>query len=238
MKLQTIFDQLVHGELAHLFIGGSETDNIIIPENYPKVVTYINMALLELYKRFPIHVAQVDVQQYESIGTYVMAYDYAISNATSTQPTKYIQDSLTNPFKDSAFLKIENIFDENGCELILNNSVEAKSYFTPHYNQIQVPNPSDDVMFSVMYRASHASLAASSDIDPEVVEVSLPFSLLLPLCSFVGARAFAGTSTLNGVDDSQRMMQQYELACARITEYDLLNYDITPNYKAVNNGWA
>ena len=84
MKLQTIFDQLIHGELSQLFIGGAETSDVIVPDNYPKVISYINMGLLELYKRFPLRLKELVIQQNEGIGTYILDSNYAVANNESS----------------------------------------------------------------------------------------------------------------------------------------------------------
>ena len=54
MKLSTIFSHLTFGELKQFGIGGYEDYKEIQPENYEEVVNHINLALLNLYTRFPI----------------------------------------------------------------------------------------------------------------------------------------------------------------------------------------
>ena len=51
MLLSDIFEQLTMGEVSQLSLGGTNEGGVL-PQDYPKIVPHINLALTEIYKRF------------------------------------------------------------------------------------------------------------------------------------------------------------------------------------------
>ena len=124
MLLSEIFDQLTYGELSQTILGG-KAGGVIAQESYPAVISHINLGLTELYKRFPIKVREIEIQQYASI-----------------------------PFKDDV-LKVTDIYDKDGLALSFNDVNDITSIITRDYNSFSVPNPLDTVALTVEYRADH-----------------------------------------------------------------------------------
>jgi hypothetical protein len=233
MLLSEIFDQLTHGELSQLSIGGAAVGHIQ-QKDYPVVISHVNMALTELYKRFPIKVREVQIQEYASIGTYYLDSDYSI--ITGTAATKYLIDSETVPFEDDV-LKITRVYDEAGVELPVNDANDVTSIITRSYKSFEIANPLDTATITVEYRADHVMIDAG-ELDADAVEVELPRSLLEALLNYVAFRAFsAQPATLDGGDRAGVFMQKFEASVQRITNLDLVNAEEKPNQKLSDNGW-
>ena len=120
MYLNELFDQLTYGELSQLEYGGVDNEGIT-QEDHKRILPHINLALTELHKRFLIREEEVTIRCYDHIETYVLDSKYAATNTESTEPYKYIHDTVFEPFVDNV-LRIEKVFNEDGQELFLNET--------------------------------------------------------------------------------------------------------------------
>ena len=94
MKVSDVFSELVYGELsAHaIAMMGSISDT-----DTPRVISYINSGLLDLYTRYPLLMKELRLQQYSYITSYKLSVEHARTNSTSDK-VKYIIDSNLAPF--------------------------------------------------------------------------------------------------------------------------------------------
>lgn len=242
MKLSTIFTQLTHGELSQLNIGGSDGLGIQACD-YDKIVSYVNLGLIELYKRFLLKEAEVVVQQYDQIQTYYLEGKYA-ATSDSNEPIKYIEDSIYQPFMDDV-LKIEQVFNELGIPLIENQdgcmscwSSEGPLHpvYTPSYNSIQVPQPEKENQMIVTYRASHEEILVPG-LDPETTEVRIPPGLLEALVLYIGARVYAGMNSDQNAEGNN-YYAKFEASCQKYTDLGLVKRDDNTNAKLDCAGWV
>lgn len=235
MTLQDIFDQLTHAELSSLKLGGLLTGEEIPEAHYRQVLAHINLGLTELYKRFFLSSKQLIIQLNDHMSFYKLHNDYAISNKLSIKTPKYIIDSQFDPFQND-ILKIEEVFNECGEKICLNDLNERCSLFTPHYDTLQIPLPFEDSIISVHYRAKHPTVVCPKGTDPKEVEVNLPEGLLDALLLFVGYRA---TRSMGGEagQEATGYLQQFEASCEKSKE---LGLQITPQYSNLKldyKGW-
>lgn len=234
MLLSEIFEQLTYGELSQLKLGGSNGEGIL-SANYPAVVAHINLGMTELYKKFPLSVKEVSIQQYASISTYFLNPIYGINSGT-TEPIKYIIDSAGSPFVDTVF-KIEEVLDTDELPIKLNDRNTTGSVFTPQYNSIKLPAPNDTDITIVRYRSGHTKIDVAG-LDPETKEVELPIILLEALLLYVAARVYAGAPSLDGSNESQIHLAKFAAACNRVKDEDLINEENYANTKLEIKGWA
>ena len=192
MKLIDIMTDLTYGELSNIFMSGfspfdpeSEPD----PKKYAQLVAAVNMGLNQLYKEFFLRSEEHYVELYEQLSTYKLHSDFAQTNVASTEPIKYIADTADNPFQDNV-LRIEEVYDEDGVKLPLNDETEDLSVYTPRYNIIQVPYPEDGMTISVQFRATHPKIVYTdiNTFDPDTIEIELPNSLQEALSFYVASR--------------------------------------------------
>ncbi len=223
MKLSVIFDQLQYGELKGIKIGGADSCTGINTSDYPALITHINLALTTLHTRFPIRRETVHIQQHAEISTYFLDYDYAESNSASTQPEKYIKDSVSDPYNNNLLL-IDSVTDEKGCDYYLNVINKCESLTTPLYNAINVPTPVDTNIMIVKYRANHPYISPATT-KPEDIEVHVPQTFMRALTLFVAERVMATQISLEAVQVAQSFERKYETECLRIEQLGLINKD-------------
>ncbi len=233
MLLSELFEQLQYGELAEMSFGNTE-GNTIISSDYPKIIPHVNLGITELYKRFPLKLTELTVQQYEQLNLYHLKSKYAVTNTSSSEPIKYIIDTEYQPFNDD-LLQIESIYDEDGKLLYLNDDTQFWSIHTPAYNTIQVPEPENENALAVIYKANHERILIPN-LDPETEEVNIPSYLLEALLLFIASRAYASyNSDTNNM--SNNYMVKFENSCKKVEELGLINKDSNINERLWRNGW-
>lgn len=116
MTIQNVIDDVAQGELKQL----------AVKDDVSAVISYINLGLIELYKRFTLKTDEVIVPLVGSQTIYTMPDNYQ---------------------------SILEALDENGDWYSINDEDDALSILTPSYNTIQVPNPEDGAAISIIYTA-------------------------------------------------------------------------------------
>lgn len=238
MRLLDILKDLTYSELSGLAIGNlipGEFDNEPDPHQYEQIVSYINLGLKEIYKRFFLRSREIDIQQHEEISTYRLHSDYAQSNTASAIPIedRYIIDTVDNPFQDD-ILKIEEVYDEEGTKLPMNDVTEEYSVYTPAYNLVQIPFPNDENTFSVQYRACHPKIPVTLATDPADVEVELPNSLHAALLQYVGYRA----NLRSNPEKSADFWNQFKRTCDEVDQYGLEVQGEPGDWRFDDHGWV
>lgn len=235
MTLGEIFKQLTYGELSQLSMGGSEGGRVR-PEDYERVTAHVNMALKALYRRFFLSAKEAIIDLYPQIQTYTLDRRFAVTNAESHEPILYVIDSIYEPFENDV-LKIEQVFNEGGELLFLNDRTQPWSVFTPAFNKIQIPYPCKFNSMLVQYRASHPEIKYPfDDVSVDDIHVDVPDGLIEPLLFYVGHRAYGAMNT----DDNQEgnnYLQKYENACQEIERQGLYITDNYSNLRLDDNGW-
>lgn len=234
MLLQEIFDYLTYGELANFSVGGIDLGGIQ-PYDQPKIITNLNLGLVELYKRFPLVTDQLYLQQFEHISTYKLHSDYAQSNTASTQPYKYIADTVWEPFTDN-ILKIDGVFNEAGDEYPINEKYEAYSVFTPSYNILQIPFSQANNTLSVVFRAGPKKLPIVG-VDPTQVDVPIPDQLLEALVTFIVYKLHTSKGT-GQTSDAGIYYNKFERTVALVKDLGLEIEENDINERLTYEGWV
>jgi len=241
MKLAEIFDQLSYGELAQISIGGGNTGGIN-ESNWVRVLASINLGLAELHSRFLIKEGAVAIELQPGLSTYVIDKKFAVSNYDSDSSVKYILDTDAAPY-DNDLLRIERVYDANGCELELNmmEDVRAVDYtgcVTTSMNTLIIPATVVGPV-TVMYRATHPLLVKELGYyDVKEVEVALPITYLNALLMFVASRIMNPIGMSQEFHDGNNYSMKYELACAQLLERNYRVDQSEKNHRAVRNGWV
>ena len=224
MFLQEVFDLLRNGELSQLSIGGYEA-GFISRANQEKVIPHINLGLSAIYQRFPLKEIRV------SFNLVPNSYRYTL--------------------KVDDINKIERVFTDSDYELTLNNEIDPYTIRTPSLKTLVVPSDivntvttlPDELVTSaieVIYRASHPKLIAEDpDLDPDELQLELPYTHLQALILFVAARMHtpAGSGQFEGIIGNM-YYQRYEAA---MQELEGLNPQVeltAKNARLHQKGWA
>jgi len=231
--LKEVLEHLSYGELSQLTIGGSTLGSTDAGA-YPQIVSYINLGLMDLYKKFLLSEKEVIIQQFANINEYIVDSANSVSDGSATY--QYVRDSVLFPFEND-LLKIENVFDEEGTPLPLNDCNDDTSVFTTRYDTLYVQSPNDENALSVIYRAAPVKLSTTSP-DPDTMEIFLPDVLLTALLAFIGHRVH---KPLSGETNRQSSdyLGTYLALCAEADLYGSTNKDQTDNhFKFSDNGWV
>lgn len=203
MTLLELLQDLTYGELSQLKIGEfipGEFESEPDPTRYAQLISSVNLGLKQIYKEFFLRSEEHFIQLYAQLSTYKLHTDFAQTNVASTEPIKYIMDTVDNPFYNN-ILKIEEVYDEAGDPIPLNDITEELSIYTPTYRTLQVPYPDDDITIAVQFRATHPPLTYTAGMDPSAIEIELPNSLHEALLLYVSGRllrSMGGERTVEG----------------------------------------
>lgn len=237
MKLQEVFDQLTTGEFSQLSIGGAEV-GAINEANYQAVVNHVNVALTQIYSRFNLRVGHLLLELQPGQETYTLHSSYAVQGKRSTQPVRYIKDTVAEPFLDD-ILKVEQVVGPEG-ELPLNDANDVTSVTTPRDKVLRVPLIHSDLgTLRVTYRANHPKLSVGIGFfDPARVNLDLPESHLTPLLYYVASRVHGPIGMGAEFNASNNYFAKYEAACQELEDKGLQIDKGGHNTRAARGGWV
>ena len=233
MFLSEIFNHLTFGELSKIDIGGTR-NGVIAVEDYPKIISYINLGMVELYKRFSLKRKSLVLQLDSSLTDYPLTTDYALSNDESAEPIKYILDSQAVPFTGDV-LHIERVVNSDGKDLPINELDNDDAVYTPAFDTLNVPEPTSNELLTVHYRAEPTPIDLQTTVI-DTVNVNIPYQLLEALLSYVAHRAYIALPTPEPTN-SANAYTRFNAACFKAEELGLFNKLTTQNNKLENNGF-
>ena len=219
MNLLYVFDQLSHGELSTVALGGLNDGYGIREEDYEKIVSHVNFALLDLSKKFQLNKKKVRTSQVSDSHTYVLDAD--LLNIIS------IVDNLGNPYSLNRIN--DNYIADDETEGDYNVQTDTTG-FTYDYGV-------EGRTFIVDYQAVLPKIDAIN-LAPETVELDVHPGVLQPLLYLITSRIYASLPTLDGVNKSMEYLMKYNVECETIQKYGLIHkYDFANN-KLSDNGWV
>lgn len=234
ITLEDIFEALAFGEFAQLSVAKAGKINIA---DQPQVISAINLALTALFSRFPLLEKELVIQQYSHITEYILDVQYAQSNPTPIDVPKYIVDTPARPFMDDV-IRITAAYDEKGAEVPLNDVTDDKGWFTPSYNSVQIPFPSDSNTSVFIYRAKHPRIPLTTT-NPATVEVMIHASLVEALLAYTANRINTARGSETALKQAQYCLAKYEDICMQAELRNLLHTnDSAGNLKLYNGGWV
>ena len=247
MKLQEVFDQLSGGEFSQLSIGGGDV-GVIDEGNYSRVLGHINLALTALFSRFTLKEGRLKLALQEGVTTYKLNSAYAVNAVGSTQPVRYIIDTVDEPFTDD-IIKVEKVVTDGDYELGLNDASSPVSVFTPTALALRVPealitgvdwpDELDTEFLTLVYRASHPKLSVGTGIfRPSAVELELPDTHLTPLLYYVASRVHNPVGMNNEFHAGNSYYAKYEAACQQLENKGLQVDQGEQNTRLERNGWV
>lgn len=160
MTVQDIIDLAVKGELKKLAVK-SDT---------PSIVSYINLGMIELYKRFPLDTEEIII----TIGEITVPED----------PYQMISSTIYKLPSDHMY--ITGAYEEDGSEISINKEDDPFSIMTISWNKIQIPVATDGANISIIYvRTPDLIGTAPEDL---ALDIELPAQLTEALLHYVGYR--------------------------------------------------
>jgi hypothetical protein len=189
MTVADVIEYAKYGELAQLgvVVNLKSTDPVEVIDAEKQIISYINLGLVELYKRFDLRTEETTVTMLEATTLY----------------------TLNEPSLNSIYAA----YDELGNSYPLNDESNPLSILTPSYNTIQVPSPSAGGVIYLVYNASPVKLVWAEDLTTVVVEV--PPVMLEALLHYIGYRGH-GAMNGNVDGENNTHYVRFEASCERL----------------------
>ena len=179
---------------------GGELKGLAVKSDNETIVGYINLGLIELYKRFPIKTNEYIITLTEDTEIYTMPDDFMYIVAAYGEVDAYSDDTV-------------NI-------LAINEEDNPLSINTINWNQIQIPVNIDGEYISLIYAASPEFLS----VDDLTATVPIPPQMVEALLHYMGYRAH---SSVNGEIQAENSTHytRFDASCARISTLGLFTSD-------------
>lgn len=196
-----------------------ELKNLGVSSDNSAIIGFINLGLIELYKRFPIETNEVLIQ----IGD--RTSPYYINDTTYRMPSNYM-------FIIAAYDEIpaDNEFADYDNSIPINEEENHQSILTIGFNKIQIPAAPDRATVSVLYLSSPVLLNEDDILDDNgsivdgYVEVPLPYTLMEAMLHYIGYRGH-GSVESNVQTENNTHYMRFESSCSRIRELGLITPD-------------
>lgn len=238
MLLQEVFDQLCVAELNNISVVDQVTKKIN-PADYAKVATAINAGLTQLHTRFLLRKGELDVQLHPDVRTYQLAARNMVATDGEASATKYVWPSTD--FRDN-LLKIQQVFDDCGRELSMNNHSSYLSVSETAIDTIVVPENLYDKhnvrKLRIVYRQNHKMIpTCCDDLEPDCYGLTLPRSHLWALCLFVAARMHIPIGLQDATYSGNSFMSLFGAECDRLEITGIQVKDIGVSEGIVRKGF-
>lgn len=238
--LQKVFDDLAHGEFSNIKIGQSQLGTLT-EADYPRIISAINLGLIELYKRFKLKEKDCSIYPYSGILIYYLRNEHIGAIGGLTDSLYLVSGNATDPFNDD-LIKVLEVYDSLGDEVPLNDSgYPDKGVFTPTQDTIKISSDNTLERIDLVYLAYHPEIVLTNSFNPKTYKLYFPDFILDALLNFTASRVFKGKTSKAAEGETQlsvTFLQQYENACRKITDYGLINEATTPKKRFTQNGWA
>lgn len=213
---------MIISELITLLRAG-KLKNVAVGTDEVSVIGYINLAILEIHKRFDILVTEAVV---------------TLVDGTLNYTLDGIDANVSIDLSDKEFLHILSItsVNEEGKDVdYLINQKQKDTVVTPTYNSIKLYNDMYEELYekvlTVTYKASPKFILVDTEIVP------LPLQFINAACSYV---AYEAQSSIKGgsKDENNTHFVRFEDECDRLNLEGLFNDDDLSSSKFEKRGFC
>jgi hypothetical protein len=174
----------------------SELRTLAVAQDEKIVIGYINLGLVELYKRFPVETKEVMITLEGDSEIYILPEDCMYLIAAYGEIPEY-SSMVVN-------------------ELPINEENNPLSINTVAWNKIQVPASIEGQVISLIYAASPELIRYDEETGAHnYQDIPLPASLLEALLHYVGYRAHAAVDG-NIQAENNTHYTRFEASCSRV----------------------
>lgn len=225
VPLKDLFSLLATGEFANVALTKDLRGNIDQTE-YGKLINHINLAIIELYKRFKFLEEELVVCASPEVLTYHLRSEYTALPGNTT-PTLYIEHpaGANGPIQ---LIEIKDVLDEDATSLVMNNRSCEPYIKQQSMDTLRITGLTEAQRLSVVFQAYPTLPVLNDSFVLSACMLDIPSTIIEPIIYFTAARVFkpigANNSTANA-DKSNVYQQQYELACQKIDLYGLTTED-------------
>lgn len=178
----------------------SEMNGLVLAENTTAVLGFLNLGMLELYKRFSLRVEEHIITLQDGVDIYTMPTDYM--------------------WVIAAYGEVDIRSTETVNELPINEEDNPISVNTVGWNKVQVPVSVSGAYISIIYVAKPDEY----ELGDLAVEINLPPQMIEALLAYIGYRA---NSTIDsGIQSEDNAWYiRFDSSCNRIRQESMINSD-------------
>lgn len=180
--------------------GTSELNGLMIAGKDEVVLGFINMGVLELYKRFALRNEEYIIELVDGVDIYTMPANYMWAVA--------------------AYGEVDIRSTETVNQLPINEEDNPLSVNSVGWNKLQVPVAVNGAYISIIYVAGPDTYA----MDQLDAEIDLPPQMMEALLAYIG---YKGNSTIDsGVQTEDNAWYiRFENSCNKVREYAMITSD-------------
>jgi len=209
MTVEKVIDLAVKGELKKLAVK-DDTDSII---------SFINLGMIELYKRFPLDTEEVIIE---------------LGRVTDNNDSyERISDTVYKLPNDLMY--ISAAYEEDGTEISINKEDDPLSIMTISWNKIQVPVATSGAYISVIYVKEPELIVNTPATLAEDIE--LPVQLVEALLHYIGYRGH-GSIDGNIQAENNTHYQRFEASVQRAKTLGVMTTDGPLSRNVQEKGWV
>jgi hypothetical protein len=172
----------------------SELNNLAIKNDVNAIVTFMNMGILELYKRFPLKVEEHIVPLQDGVTIYDLPSDFM--------------------YPLEAFGEVHEFATDKKPPIVpFNDADDPTSIFFPNFTQVQIPLVTTGSFISLIY----VSKPARIDADDLSSEISIPETLVEALVYYIGFRAHTSIKS-DGQSENNIHWVRFDQSCKKARE--------------------
>ena len=179
-----------------------ELQQLSLKEDNDAILSFINLGLLELYKRFNLRTEEAIVTLDSNTTVYLL---------DPTLPNVDMPD-------DCDLMYVVGAYDEAGEQIGVNDEDDELSAFTPTYNSIQIPSPADGTFVSFIYVAGPTRVTDPTDV------LKLPPALYEALLHYIGYRGHGSVDGMINTENNTHYMR-FEKSCDTAKAFGLVTAD-------------
>lgn len=234
ITLKEVFDDLTYGELSNIKIGKDDLGTIA-EKDYPKVVSHINLGLIDLYQKFKLKTKELRLHQIEGTTKYFLRKQYMDDVSQCGANDIYIEKDSVDPFNDD-IVKVLEVYDATGEEIPMDNKrahdlrieqgiTVTPGVFTPEHDIITMTVASTPEILDIVYQAYYPKIVLNELSDPSKIKLYIPKYIQKPLMLYIIARIVSSmkVSLSEGeANPANARWYAYKLACKDITDLNLV----------------
>jgi len=208
-------------------------------DKYPKVVSLINLALLDLYTRFPLKEKEFKVYQRTGKSLYYIRADY-MGDPLAGDPEVYIDGTGDDP-PNGDIIKFTQAFDELGVEVMINKRQYPDGIFLPEPDVLKMTVGDVPKIISMVYQAAYPKILIEANFNPATYKLYFPSFLKVALLAHVAARLFVGkdSSAVEGEPNLNNTFQyRYETECLKMERLSMAPGVDEEFEQFEKNGWV
>jgi len=196
----------------------SELKQVVVKKDDNAILGFLNLGMLELYKRFPLREAEAVITLRDG----------------KTMYTLDVADADVSMEANSEVLVIVGAYtvDKSGdiVEMTINDEDSVLGINTPSYNVVEVPAVATGAQVSIIYRVSPVFLTSLQD------PVPIPPQLLEALLNYIGYKGYEAVDGTQKVDRVSHYTR-FENSCTRVILEGLISTDDLISKKLYDRGF-